>query len=41
MALLLAWLLARRAGWRAGLSLALAALAMLLGYAVVMPGMLP
>jgi uncharacterized membrane protein (DUF4010 family) len=32
---------AGRAGWRAGLSLALAALAMLLGYAVVMPGMLP
>ena len=29
------------AGWRAGLSLALAALAMLLGYAVVVPGLLP
>lgn len=32
---------AGRAGWRAGLSLALAALAMLLGYAVVVPGLLP
>ena len=32
---------AGRAGWRAGLSLALAALAMLLGYALVVPGLLP
>ena len=32
---------AGHAGWRAGLSLALAALAMLLGYAVVVPGLLP
>ncbi|MCM0032419.1 MgtC/SapB family protein [Sandarakinorhabdus limnophila] len=32
---------AGRAGWRAGLSLVLAALAMLLGYAVVVPGLLP
>jgi uncharacterized membrane protein (DUF4010 family) len=32
---------AGRAGWRAGLSLALAALAMLLGYAFVVPGLLP
>jgi len=32
---------AGHAGWRAGLSLVLAALAMLLGYAVVVPGLLP